>query len=48
LKKDYQISEVELIAWTKELIAAYKYPRIIEFLEILPQSATGKFIKKKI
>ncbi|MDQ1096871.1 MULTISPECIES: long-chain-fatty-acid--CoA ligase [Chryseobacterium] len=39
-------SESDIIAWTKQRIAAYKYPRIIEFIEELPLSATGKILKK--
>jgi long-chain acyl-CoA synthetase len=42
------ISEAELIEWTKERIAAYKYPRIVEFLDALPMSATGKILKKEL
>ena len=38
----------ELQAWTKERIAAYKYPRKIDFVPSLPMSATGKILKKEI
>jgi len=38
----------DLIAWTKEKIAAYKYPRIIELVSSLPMSATGKILKKEL
>lgn len=48
LKEGYTASEEELIAWTKERIAAYKYPRIIQFLDALPMSATGKILKKEL
>ncbi|WP_296622515.1 long-chain fatty acid--CoA ligase [Marivirga sp.] len=48
LQKGKEISDKELIAWTKENIAAYKYPRIIEFMEALPMSATGKILKKEL
>jgi long-chain acyl-CoA synthetase len=48
LQKGKQISEEELIAWTKDNIAAYKYPRIIEYMEVLPMSATGKILKKEL
>lgn len=48
LKPNHEISEADLIAWTKEHIAAYKYPRRIEFLEALPMSATGKILKKEL
>ncbi len=48
LKEGQTVSENDLMAWTKERIAAYKYPRIIEFMEALPQSATGKILKKEL
>lgn len=48
LKDGKTVSEDELILWTKERIAAYKYPRRIEFLDALPQSATGKILKKEL
>ncbi|WP_394347731.1 AMP-binding enzyme [Mangrovivirga cuniculi] len=48
LKNGQDISEQELIDWTEDHIAAYKYPRIIEFMDALPLSATGKILKKKL
>ncbi len=48
LKEGQFISELELINWTKEHIAAYKYPRQISFLPALPMSATGKILKKEL
>jgi long-chain acyl-CoA synthetase len=38
----------ELKSFTKERLAAYKYPRVIEFLDALPMSATGKILKKEL
>jgi fatty-acyl-CoA synthase len=32
----------DIIAWAREKMAAYKVPRVIEFAEHLPKSATGK------
>jgi len=48
LKAGQSISEAELSAWTKERIAAYKYPRLIKFMDSLPMNATGKILKKEI
>ena len=48
LKDGKSVSEGDLQTWTKEKIAAYKYPREIEFIEQLPQSATGKILKKEL
>ncbi len=48
LQKGHVLTESELRAWTKECIASYKYPRIIEFMDALPMSATGKILKKEL
>ncbi len=48
LKEGASISEEALKAWTKSKIADYKYPRIIEFVDSLPMSATGKILKKEL
>jgi long-chain acyl-CoA synthetase len=45
---DASITEDELIAWCKENMASYKYPRIIEFREQLPMTATGKILKREL
>ena len=42
------ISEEELVAWSKETMADYKYPRIIEFRDTLPMNATGKILKTEL
>ncbi len=38
----------ELIAFCKERIAAYKYPRVIEFRDELPKNAMGKIMKDQL
>jgi long-chain acyl-CoA synthetase len=43
-----ETTEDELIAWGKENLANYKYPRIIEFRDSLPMTATGKVIKREL
>jgi len=48
LKEGATANEEEIKAFTKENIAAYKYPRVVEFLTALPQSATGKILKKEL
>jgi len=42
------ITEAELMAWCKETVAAYKYPRVIEFRDSLPMTATGKILKREL
>ena len=48
LHENVSLTEADLMAWTTERIAAYKYPREIEFLDALPMSATGKILKKEL
>ncbi len=48
LKEGKNPSPDELIEWTKERIASYKYPRVVEFVDQLPMSATGKILKKEL
>ncbi|MGY4827497.1 long-chain fatty acid--CoA ligase [Sphaerotilaceae bacterium SBD11-9] len=36
------VSEQEIIDWSHDNMAAYKIPRIVEFVEALPKSGTGK------
>jgi long-chain acyl-CoA synthetase len=48
LKEGQSISENDLITWTKDRVASYKYPRHIEFVATLPVSATGKILKKEL
>jgi long-chain acyl-CoA synthetase len=38
----------ELVAWSKEQMAAYKYPRIVEAADSLPMTATGKILKREL
>ncbi|MCC3312917.1 long-chain-fatty-acid--CoA ligase [Nocardia africana] len=40
--------EGDLIAWAKDQMAAYKYPRHIEFVQTLPMTATGKILKREL
>ena len=43
-----EVTEDELDAWCKEEMAAYKYPRVVEFRESLPMTATGKILKREL
>jgi fatty-acyl-CoA synthase len=37
-----KVAEDEMIAWARGQMAAYKVPRVVEFVESLPKSPTGK------
>lgn len=41
-------TEQELIDYCKDNLAAYKYPRIVEFLPSLPMTSTGKILKREL
>ncbi|MCZ4500569.1 MAG: acyl-CoA synthetase [Marmoricola sp.] len=41
-------TEDELLAWGKEQMANYKYPRIVTFVDSLPMTATGKILKREL
>ncbi|MGW4422697.1 long-chain-fatty-acid--CoA ligase [Streptosporangium sp. NPDC004631] len=42
------VTEEEMVAWCRENMAAYKYPRIVEFRDALPMTATGKILKREL
>ncbi|SDD24140.1 long-chain-fatty-acid--CoA ligase [Rhodococcus tukisamuensis] len=42
------VTEEQLVAWAKDQMAAYKYPRKIEFVDSLPMTATGKILKREL
>ncbi|ONH50281.1 long-chain-fatty-acid--CoA ligase [Frankia sp. CcI49] len=42
------VSADELIEFTKERLAAYKYPREIRFVAELPKGSTGKILKREL
>ncbi|WP_047151733.1 long-chain fatty acid--CoA ligase [Aneurinibacillus tyrosinisolvens] len=42
------ISEQEIIDWSKDQMAAYKYPRIVQFVEALPVSGSGKILWREL
>ncbi|GGN52344.1 MULTISPECIES: long-chain-fatty-acid--CoA ligase [Oceanobacillus] len=50
LKTDFigKIKEDEIIEWSKSQMAAYKYPRIIEFVESFPTTSSGKILWREL
>jgi len=42
------VSEQDIIHWTHEHMAAYKSPRIVEFVPALPKSGTGKIMWREL
>ena len=48
LKAGAQATDAELKAFVKDKLAPYKYPRLIEFVNDLPKTATGKIQRFKL
>jgi long-chain acyl-CoA synthetase len=43
-----KVTEEEIMAHCKERMAAYKYPRQVEFVKEVPKTATGKFLRRAL
>ena len=48
LKEGESLTEEEVAAFCKDNLAAYKVPKIIEFIDELPKSAVGKILRRKL
>ncbi|SIS65685.1 AMP-binding protein [Alicyclobacillus vulcanalis] len=50
LKPEYagRVSPEEIVAFCKARMAAYKYPRAVEFMDEIPKTATGKFLRRSL
>ena len=46
LRNGHSIEADELIAYCRERLAAYKYPRQIEIVDAIPKTATGKLLRR--
>ncbi len=48
LKPGAQVSPEELRDHVKNQLAAYKYPRQVHIVDVLPKGPTGKILKREI
>jgi len=48
LKPGSHVSSAEILAWCRETMATYKAPRIVEIIDSLPRSATGKIAWREL
>jgi long-chain acyl-CoA synthetase len=48
LKAGASVTPEEVIAYSKERLAAYKYPREVRIVDALPMGPTGKILKKEL
>ena len=48
LKEGMTATSEEIIAFCRERMASYKVPRIVVFLDALPRSAVGKYLRREL
>jgi len=48
LKADASCTEEELIAFCRESLAAYKCPRLVQFVSDVPKTSTGKIMRREL
>ncbi len=48
IRPGFDASADEIRAFVKERVAAYKYPRVIWFVDRLPKGPTGKILKREV
>ena len=48
LKPNVQCSEDEILSHCRQHLAAYKVPRLVQFLDCLPTTSTGKIIRRNL
>ncbi|MBW1984908.1 MAG: long-chain fatty acid--CoA ligase, partial [Deltaproteobacteria bacterium] len=47
-KPGENLTEEEVISYCKEKLAAYKVPKIVEFMDELPKSTVGKVLRRQL
>jgi long-chain acyl-CoA synthetase len=48
LREGERVEADELIAFCRERMAAYKYPRVVELVDELPRTASGKVLRREL
>ena len=48
LKAGATVTSEELIAYGRDTMAAYKYPRMVEIIDELPKTTTGKILRREL
>jgi acyl-CoA synthetase (AMP-forming)/AMP-acid ligase II len=48
LRSNANVSEAELIEFTRERLATYKVPKSVRFIEQIPKSAVGKVLRRAL
>lgn len=47
-KESDSVTPAEIVEWGKEQFAGYKYPRLVEIVDSLPMTSTGKILKREL
>ena len=48
LRPGHDVSAGDIVTYTRERLAAYKYPREIRFMAELPKGPSGKILKSAL
>jgi fatty-acyl-CoA synthase len=48
LKKNANATPGDITGWARDKMAAYKVPRVVEFVEQLPKTPTGKILWREL
>jgi HIP---CoA ligase len=48
LRQGAELSNADVIAWSRRRMAGFKVPRYVQFLDELPTNATGKVVKDRL
>lgn len=48
LKPGKDVSAVDIIAFTRQRIAAFKTPKTVDFIQALPRNASGKILRRQL
>jgi long-chain acyl-CoA synthetase len=47
-KDGFEATTEDLVEFCKERLAAYKYPRIVEVMNDLPKTVSGKILRREL
>ena len=48
LKPGKDASAIDIIAFTRQRIAAFKTPKTVDFIQALPRNASGKILRRQL
>ena len=48
IKTGQTLTEEEVIAFCREKLASYKVPKVVEFMDDLPESVIGKVLRREL